>query len=554
MKILSTIKPRRVFRKEFPFLFVFVLCISTIVQAEISIRDNWDADGKLFLKGAGWDAEFRKEEGGLIISSNKKFLKILSFGSEEKCSEKIASCKVIEDDKKKQVEIKALFSEGQEQIEGSFFFDLDGTTEIKPSRNMEGIFIFSKISYGVLPGIILDDIIYAPNKYRSAAKLHIPSENLFVGLLKGEDGMLICAWPAGSQKVKLLLEDAEKEQGFIKAVEIQLDGNSAYLRLISSPGIWHKEEMFPFYLEKDTEIVWKRPFPAKWKTHLTEINNIKTAFAFRSEKSRPWRPRLGRYTYPVWFEGEKTMFHLSKKVPPSGRALIYALEGHKDTPVEFARKCLGSISNLKRKERLRRYPENNAGFHDCDGRNRVKKIFKAGLQTKKKELLQKVTGDFLYSINIDARRLEEYANFIRRMSGKIDSWRKKEKDNPELQSFFGQMKNNIKKMDREYHSRMGGGTASEYLRHETEAINKLKDLIKQEGSEVYPEACSLLDQIKLWSLMEEVPASVGALAREWARQAGYGCVQNIAAVEYAEKIRKEIREFTGTDATYETIY
>ena len=82
MKILSTIKPRRVFRKEFPFLLVFILCISTIVQAEISIRDNWDSDGKLFLEGASWKVEFRKEEGGLIISSNKKVLKILNFMTE----------------------------------------------------------------------------------------------------------------------------------------------------------------------------------------------------------------------------------------------------------------------------------------------------------------------------------------------------------------------------------------------------------------------------------------------------------------------------------------
>jgi len=54
--------------------------------------------------------------------------------------------------------------------------------------------------------------------------------------------------------------------------------------------------------------------------------------------------------------------------------------------------------------------------------------------------------------------------------------------------------------------------------------------------------------------MEEVPASVGALAREWARQAAYGCANNAAAVAFAEDIRREIREFIRTDATYETIY
>lgn len=554
MKILSTIRSYINSRKESLLLFVFILCIPTIVQAEISIRNNWDTDGKLFLEGVGWNAEFRKQDGGLIICSNEKTVKILPFSSEHKNSQKIVCCEVIEDNKSKQVEIRALFSTGQEQIEGSFLFDIDGTTEIKPSQNMKGISIFSKISYGVLPGVILDDIIYDPKKYRSDTELHIPSENLFVGLLKGNDGIVVCAWPSGNQKVKLLLADSEKDNDLFKVVKIQLDGNNAFVRLITTGGIWHKEKLLPIYLEKDTEIEWQRPFPAKWKTHLNEVNNIKTAFSFKSKKNRGWRPRIGWYIYPVWFKGQRTMFHLSKKVPPTGDALIYALEGREDTAVEFARKHLGSISTLKPKQRLRIYPENSAGFHNCDGRDRVKEIFKAGLNVKKKDLLQKVMSDFLYSINIDARRLEEYINFIARMNEKIESWSKKEKDNPELQSFLRHMRNDVKNLEQEYHSRMGGKTASEYLRHETRVIEKLKVLIKQQGPEVYSEASRLLGEIRLWSLMEEVPGCVGALAREWARQAGYGCAQNMAAVEYAEKIRKEIRKFIGTDATYETIY
>jgi len=199
LKTLYTIKPLRIFRKQFPFSLLFVLCAPAIVQAEISIRDNWDRGGKVFLGGVGWDAEFRKEQGALIITSNKKALRILPFGSEGKKSVKIVSCKVIEDNKKKEVEIRAIFAAGQKQIEGSFFFKLDGTIEIKPSQNMEGISIFSKIAYGVLPGVILDDIIYDPKKYRSATKLHIPSENLFVGLCGWSDTLLVWDWLPRSQ-------------------------------------------------------------------------------------------------------------------------------------------------------------------------------------------------------------------------------------------------------------------------------------------------------------------------------------------------------------------
>jgi hypothetical protein len=525
-----------------------------MVRGGISISDNRATAGKLLLRGAGWDAEFRKQEGLLVISFGKKVVKILPFDSQQKKSEKIASCEVIEDDKNKRVEIRAIFSAGDKRIEGSFLFGLKGAIEVRPRQNMEGVSIFSEMSYGVVPSLILDDIIYEPNRYSSATQLYIPSENLFIGLLRGQDGMLICAWPSRNQRPEIVLGNDRGKDRLIQAVKIKLQQKSIYLSVLTRPGIWHKEELLPSYLEKDVQIAWKRPFSAKWKTHLNEINKIKTAFAFIDKRNRRWRPRIGWYIYPVWFDGEKTMLHTGKKIPPTGEALIYAMEGRRDTPVEFAREHLGFISNLKPKRRLQRYPKNNAGFRNCDGRNHVKKIFKEGLHVKKKRLLQKVMSDFLYSINKDKRRLEQYVGFIRRMNEKIELWSKEEKDSPELQSFFRQMKNNVEGLDEEYRARMGGKTASEYLRHETEAIYKLKGLFNQKGTGVHAEASRLLDEIRLWSLMEEVPGSVGALMREWARQAGHRCSDNIAAVEYAEEIRREIREFIGTGATYETIY
>lgn len=238
-----------------------------------------------------------------------------------------------------------------------------------------------------------------------------------------------------SHENRLWKDTTQAGERFIEALEIQLDGKSAYLRSISAPRIWHKEELLPTYLEKDVEIDWKKPFPAKWKTQLLE-GEVETTFYFRTRKRRIWRPNFGFYNYPVWFEGEKAFFHLGKKVPPSGQVLIYALEGHKDTPVEFARARLGSIPTLKPKIGLRRYPQNNVGIRNCDGRAFVKWIFKVGFQTREKEFTQEVMADFLYSINVDKGRLEEYENFIPKMKGKIDLWIEKEKDNPELELFL----------------------------------------------------------------------------------------------------------------------
>ena len=529
-------------------LFLF---IPVATQAEISIHDAWATSGRLTLENADWSAVFCKKEGALFAYSKaRETMKIVPFDSEE--AQIILSCKIIED-KEKRVGIRASFAVGQNQIEGSFFFDREGAIQVKPAQNMKGILVFGEISFGIVPAPPLEDLIYDAKEYPSASHLYLPSENLFLGLLKGEDRLFFCAWPQGNQRVKLLLEDSEKEGKLIKALEIQLDGKSAYLRSVSAPGIWHKEELLPRYLEKDIEIDWERPFSARWKTQLLE-GKIETNFHFRTGKRKIWRPNFGFYNYPVWFEGERAFFRLGKKVPPSGQVLIYALEKHKNTPVDFARAHLGSISTLKPKGWLRRYPQNNVGIQNCDGRAWVKWIFKVGFQTREKEFLQEVMADFLYSINVDKGRLEEYEVFIPKMKEKIDSWMEKENDDAELKVFLIQMKEKVEELEREYWDKMHNSPASEHLQEETEAINKLKVFIEEEGLEVYPEVCYLLDKIQLWSDIESVPGRVGGLFREMFQQAGYGCAHNANAIKYAEEIRRDIRGFLINSETHEVIY
>jgi len=534
------------------------LCLPFAAQAEISIRDTWAESGRLSLEGEDWNAVFSREDGALLVYSKmKETVKLVPFYSEK--AQTILSCEVLED-KENQVRVRVSFSAAQGQIEGDFLFDQDGAIEVKPSQNMKGILIFGEISFGIIPAPPLEDLIYDPREYPDASHLYLPSGDLFLGLLKGEDRLLFCVWPDGEQTVKLLLKDGGEEVGagfkpahVIEAFEIQLDGKSAYLRSISVPGIWHREEFLPTQIEKDIEIDWKRPFSAKWKTQLLE-GEIETAFHFREERDRTWRPNFGFYEYPVWFEGEKAFFHFSKKVPPPGQILIYALEGQNDTPVEFARTRLGSISTLSPRTGFRHYPLDNLGIQHCDGRAWVKWIFKLGRQTREKEFLQAAMDDFLYSISVEKVRLEEYESFIPRMKERINSWIEKEKGDPELELFLNRMKEEAEELERDYWDKMDNSSASEHLREETEVINKLKVLIEEEGLEVYPEVCYLLDKIQLWSLMESVPGGVGGLFREMFQQAGYGCAHDANVIKYAEEIRRDVREFLLTGETYEAIY
>jgi hypothetical protein len=91
----------------------------------------------------------------------------------------------------------------------------------------------------------------------------------------------------------------------------------------------------PASLEKDVALTWKRPFAARWKTQLSE-GGVKTTYAFRNAKGTVWRGVAGSYDYPAWFDGESAFFHLGKKVPPKGEAIIYFLEGSDSTSTVLA--------------------------------------------------------------------------------------------------------------------------------------------------------------------------------------------------------------------------
>ena len=81
---------------------------------------------------------------------------------------------------------------------------------------------------------------------------------------------------------------------------------------------------------------------------MTQLNEagVNTTFTFRESKGQIWRGVPGMYTYPVWFDGDDAVYHMSKKVLPRGESIVYFLEGQGTpasvaTPVDILKATLG---------------------------------------------------------------------------------------------------------------------------------------------------------------------------------------------------------------------
>jgi hypothetical protein len=456
------------------------------------------------------------------------------------------------------LEVSFTGAETKEQVSAIFSFSKKEIIEIKPAQNMKGVSLLSQIEYGIVPDFIADDLIFDPKEYPLTNILHIPSDNLFLGLLKGQNDMLVVTWPKGKQQMKLLLDNVQQESRLIESVDFDNDGKSLYLALLGAPGIWHKEDLIPSYLEKDVAIDWKRPFPAKWITQLYEAG-VKTTFAFRESKQNIWRGVTGRYNYPVWFNDENTFYSLSKKIPPKGESLIYYLE-RKDTPVsvltpvDIMKETLGrqvcdnilDIAGRKLRTHHRRSGTGVRRAATCGCTEAIQVVFEAGQEVEKKEYVEGAVDDMIFFVTRHVERINEYQDFAHEMMNFLNL---KRKSNPGMKTFIDNMEAITQEILQEYSRQRENMKTLEYadeLARKTKALTQKKD---PGNLSVY------MDLSGKWRGMggaqDELIAKSHSLTRKLFQEAGYRCVNQPQAVEITQEIRQRCRRCLRNPDGYE---
>lgn len=498
--------------------------------------------------------------------SNEKKVQIVPLELKGKPA-KIMGCTLVRNTNDEAVlEVSFSGAGAEDKLSAMFSLRGKGIIAIEPVKTMKGISLLSSIEYGVAPAFIGDDLIFDARKYPSMSTLHVPSENLFLGLLKGCNDMLIVTWPEGGQRTRLVL-GGEAENRLIESVDFDNDGKSIFLALFHAPGIWHKEELKPSYLERDIAIDWARPFQAKWKTQLLEAG-VKTTFKFRDSNKEIWRAAIGYYTYPVWFEGKKAYFHLGKKIPPSGESLIYYLEGTDASgwpasAADILKQTLGHETS-ERKLALRaranmdlvrpvfHTDSNNPATRSsrpaatCPVTQNLESIFKAGQEQDRREEVESGVEDMVYFLAQHRKRIERYMNFARDMTAFL----KREGENkPDLKLFLGEMEAVVREIPQQYDRVKDNIRDLDYaagLAQQTKALTREK---RPKNLEAF------LDLGQKWRGMggaqDDLIREFHTMTRKLFQKAGYGCADQPEAVEIAQEIRMRCEECLTNPSSYE---
>ncbi|UCG57170.1 MAG: hypothetical protein JSU70_20175 [Phycisphaerales bacterium] len=519
--------------------------------------------GDVVVENQYLTAVFRSKTGKVIAysktDSEKKRIQFIPLQLKA-TSAKITDCKILQNTgDEATLDVSFSSENGPETLSAVFSFDRKRIIEIRPAENMKGIALSSPVEYAVVPDFIGDDLVLDPGQYPSAEVLHVPSENLFLGLLQGESSMLVITWPQGKQEMRLILDNKGQESRLIRSVDFQNDGRSLYLAILDAPGIWHKEELKPSYLEKDVAINWKRPFPAKWVTQLGEAG-VKTTFKFgESKQKRIWRAVTGAFVYPVWFEGDSACYHLSKKIPPEGDSLIYFLE-RQDTPVSVSspvdimketlgREASNAILDLAGRTLRTHHRRGSVGIRraaTCGCTAAIEAVFKEGKEVEKKEYVEGAVGDMVYFVTRHMERIDEYQDFARDM---IKFLHLTSKSNPDLKPFLDNMETITQQLLREYSGQRDNIKTLEYadqLARKTKALTEKRDPKNLR-------ACSDLGAKwrEMGGAQDYLVGKCHSITRRLSQEAGYRCVNQPRAVGVAEEIRRRCRKCLRNPDGYE---
>ncbi|HXP63392.1 MAG TPA: hypothetical protein VN829_23015 [Dongiaceae bacterium] len=308
-----------------------------------------------------------------------------------------------------------------------------------------------RLRYGLLPSFVGTDLCYAPAKMPAGKDFCIPSTQWFVGLVDGNDSLLLAAWETAAVSLGLSGEGAGR---LIDSLSIAAGKDGFSLSFAEHAGIWHREPLNEDWLGEYVPIGWTRPFPARWMGRFFVTPGgppsfrepcMEYAFPIANAKTRMWGVWFEDWNhYPFSFDGPRAIFHFEKSFIPNGEALIYFLEpaaADLFSPCEIVEQALGSEkaaalfdfdANRIRKLKYSTPDEFQFDRPVCATTTRLSKI-----KQEQKATLGVDLATHLYEFIREIRsRVDQYAAFFARMNRYLAS---EQQAHPELRDYLAEL-------------------------------------------------------------------------------------------------------------------
>lgn len=329
----------------------------------------------------------------------------------------------------------------------------DGLVQVEASHIPEIQLRQCQLRYGLLPSFVGTDLSYTPAEVARSKTFSLPSTQWFVGLVDGNDSMLVAAWQTNTQPVSLEAAGVVGNQ-LIQTVTIGTQTGGFSFSLVEHPNLWHREPLNEDWLADYVPISWERPFSARWMGRFFVTSGgmssfrdpgIGYSFPVAAAKTRMWGLWFEDWNhYPFYFDGDKTVVHFDKTFIPRGEALFYFLEPAAAdllSPCEIVERALGEERALALFDlggnglRKLKYSTPDRFMFDrpvCATTTRLSKIKQEEKATVGVEL-----ATHLYEFICGIRaRVDQYAAYF---TGLKDYLETQKKEHPDLQEYADEL-------------------------------------------------------------------------------------------------------------------
>ena len=448
----------------------------------------------------------------------------------------------------------------------------DAMIEVAPTEDIRGVDIVAQFAYAIVPTFIGDDLVYDPRRAGGLEALQVPAENALLGLMKEPESILVACWPEGNQEVELHVAGAALDR-----IRLVPAGQRLCLGLLTCPGLWHAAAVDAESYEQDMPIEWRPPFPARWLTQfvyqpyaagdwtnpppLVQYDGVASTFAFGS-RYETWKATVGFYIWPCWFHDGKTFLRLGQKIAPLDKeVLIYALErsgntpGDKKLPMDLVRQALGNdeadrIFDAPGRAAFSLYRQNSVYAQaTCGTTAELEKVFEAGEEVQKRDLVLQVADDLVYYLEQMKARIDVFCDFAaeaRRFRDNI------EQNGPQLAAFLEEidMDSVIEQIETSCTARV----MRELVPSGVGVIDQVRALTELDSPDNLKRYQELKAQIIYrGGVLDSCAARNDLLLRGLAQKAGYRCVDAPEKARLAKALRVLIRQYLRNPTQWEQV-
>ena len=418
--------------------------------------------------------------------------------------------------------------------------------ECKPVQNAARIRVEAATRFAVLPDFFGADMVFDPRAYPQS-KLIVPSENLVLNLLEGENTIVMSVWPTGNQDAELILAGTNENRR-IGATETAFDGKSVYVAILHAPGIWHEHRLPQPCTDQDIALGWKRPFQAKWRANLC-AQRRSDSWDFHDQKSTTWMYLYEEMFWPCWFDGDNGFVRLSKRFidvkGPIDSVVVYPSDRKRETPlavltpVDIVRDTLGvgPCEYVLDREGLQQRSANtgrkNFGRGVCDTTAPIEYLFIRGLESRESALVGHLVDDILADNRAINARVLEFRGFGRELAELCATMRR---DSPGASPLLDEAEKGAKEIETLYQQKL---PTIQNPEHAAQLGQRIKELTTRHDPENLGECKTLTRELRdIAGTQHHMIGDYRVMAKRLRQQVAIYGAEDRSAAKRAEGIRR----------------